>query len=235
MMLTSDTYKYSHWKQYPPGTEYVYSYMESRCGEFCDDMVVAGIQVVLEDIAYLASVHEPLVMRKAFFAKHFGSDKIYNEKGFERLWEKYHGRLPVVIKALPEGTVVRKHNVFLTIENTDPEFPWLTNYLETLLMHAWYTCTVATKSRDMKKLLLHYLKKSGDESLIDFKLHDFGFRGASSDVTAGRGGLAHLISFKGTDTEIALTTADWHYNEEMAGFSIPAAEHSTITSWGREN
>jgi nicotinamide phosphoribosyltransferase len=30
---------------------------------------------------------------------------------------------------VPEGTVVPCHNVLMTIENTDPECFWLTNYL----------------------------------------------------------------------------------------------------------
>jgi nicotinamide phosphoribosyltransferase len=48
------------------------------------------------------------------------------------------------------------------------------------------------------------------------------------------GGMAHLVNFMGTDTVDALVGARRYYNEHMAGFSIPASEHSTITSWGKD-
>jgi nicotinamide phosphoribosyltransferase len=135
----------------------------------------------------------------------------------------------------PEGTTVPTGNVLMTIENTDEEFAWITNYLETLLSMVWYPSTVATQSREMRRVLLKYLVMTGDPSLIDFKLHDFGFRGSTSVESAGIGGAAHLVNFLGTDTLAALDVAEDYYDEESAGFSIPAAEHSTITSWGREN
>jgi nicotinamide phosphoribosyltransferase len=47
--------------------------------------------------------------------------------------------------------------------------------------------------------------------------------------------MGHLVNFKGTDSFEAVEAAYEYYNCEMAGFSIPATEHSTITAWGREN
>src|SRR5262249_50868100 len=52
---------------------------------------------------------------------------------------------------------------------------------------------------------------------------------------AGIGGAAHLLNFMGTDTIQAIEIAREYYGCEMAGFSIPAAEHSTITAWGRDH
>ena len=63
---------------------------------------------------------------------------------------------------------------------------------------------------------------------LPFKLHDFGFRGASSVESAAIGGSAHLVNFKGTDTIAALVAARQYYNCPMAGFSIPAAEHRYV-------
>jgi nicotinamide phosphoribosyltransferase len=114
--------------------------------------------------------------------------------------------------------------------------PWLTTWVETPLLRAiWYPTTVATQSRNIKEIILDYLKKSGDESTIDFKLHDFGSRGVSSLESAGIGGAAHLVNFKGSDTMAGILYAKEFYNAGIAGFSIPASEHSTITSWGKEN
>ncbi len=119
------------------------------------------------------------------------------------------------------------------VRNTDPEFFWLTSYLETALLRAiWYPTTVASLSYDVKKTIKEFLDKSSDipEQLL-FKLHDFGGRGASSSETASIGGMAHLVNFRGSDTMEALVAAREYYGSNMAGFSIPAAEHSTITSW----
>lgn len=126
-------------------------------------------------------------------------------------------------------------NVLATIENTDPECYWLTTWLETALLRAiWYPTTVATQSWTIKRVILDYLEKTGDPSLIDFKLHDFGARGVSSQESAGIGGAAHLVNFMGSDTIAGVLYAREYYNAGVSGFSIPAAEHSTITSWGRE-
>lgn len=235
ILLLTDSYKVSHHRQYPPGTEVIYSYFESRGGDFAET-VFFGLQYYLK--RYFAG---PVVTREkidaaaCLFAHHFGDDRIFDRAGWEHIIERHGGRLPVTIKAVPEGTVVPVSNVLMTIENTDPACYWLTNYLETLLVQVWYASTVATQSRAMKRTILDFLRQTGDESLVDFKLHDFGFRGVSSVETAAVGGAAHLVNFKGTDTLAGLVLARDYYGEEMAGFSIPAAEHSTMTAWGREH
>jgi nicotinamide phosphoribosyltransferase len=146
------------------------------------------------------------------------------------------GYLPVVIKSVPEGTIVPVKNVLATIENTDPECFWLTTWLETSLLRAiWYPTTVASQSWKIKQVILDALEKTGDPSLIDFKLHDFGARGVSSLESAGIGGAAHMVNFMGSDTITGVLYAREFYNAGIAAFSIPAAEHSTITSWGRNN
>jgi nicotinamide phosphoribosyltransferase len=107
--------------------------------------------------------------------------------------------------------------------------------LETALLRAvWYGTTVATQSYTIKQVILDYLERTGDPSTIDFKLHDFGARGVSSLESAGIGSAAHLVNFMGTDTISGILFAREYYNAGIAGFSIPAAEHSTITSWGRD-
>jgi nicotinamide phosphoribosyltransferase len=100
----------------------------------------------------------------------------------------------------------------------------------------WYPTTVATISWHIKKLIRRYLNETSDDPAgqLPFKLHDFGARGVSSHESAALGGLAHLVNFKGTDTLAALVAARKYYSEPMAAFSIPAAEHSTITAWGRD-
>ncbi len=108
-------------------------------------------------------------------------------------------------------------NVLMTIENTDPLCYWLTNYLETLLLKVWYPITVATLSHAIRKVILASLQRSGDPALIDFKLHDFGYRGVSSEETAGIGAAAHLINFKGTDTVAGIRVLQQFYQSTRDG------------------
>jgi nicotinamide phosphoribosyltransferase len=235
LLLLTDSYKVTHYRQYPPGTQVVYSYFESRGGRFAE-VVFFALQYYLE--RYLAGpvVSEERIEAAArFSAAHFQRPDLFNRAGWTHILRAHGGRLPVSIRAVPEGLAVPTRNVLLTVENTDPACFWLTNHLETLLVQLWYGCTVATLSREMKRLILGFLQQTGDPSLIDFKLHDFGFRGVSSVESAAVGGAAHLVNFRGTDTIVACLLAQAFYAAEMAGFSIPAAEHSTQTAWGREH
>jgi len=234
-LLRTDSYKFTHWKQYPPGTTRIYSYLESRGGMF-PNTVFFGLQYYLkyylQGPRYTAA---DIDQADQFCRQHFGAD-LFNRDGWRRMLEKYGGTLPVRIKAVPEGTVVPTHNVLVTIENTDPEFPWLPNYLETLLLKVWYPTTVATLSREIKKIISGFLERTGDPSLLPFKLHDFGYRGVSSEETAAIGGAAHLVNFKGTDNVAGITLLkDFYGVTDMPAFSIPASEHSTMTAWGKEH
>lgn len=234
ILLLTDSYKVSHYRQYPPGAETVYSYFESRGGDF-PEITFFGLQYLLK--RYLQGrvvTEESIAHAESFFDGHFAEPSLFNRDGWQHILREHDGRLPVRIMAVPEGTVVPVSNVMMTIENTDPACYWLTNYLESLLVQAWYPCTVATQSRSMKQTLTDFLAETGDPSLIDFKLHDFGFRGSTSVESSGLGGCAHLVNFRGTDTMTGLMIAREYYGEQTAGFSIPAAEHSTITSWGRD-
>jgi len=235
LVLETDSYKFTHWKQYPPGTEYVYSYLESRGGMF-GQTVFFGLQYYL--LRYLRGsvvTAEDVAEAQGFVDQHLGPG-MFNRDGWMHIVERHGGRLPVEIKAVEEGSIVDVSNVLMTIENTDPVCYWLPNYLETLLLKVWYPITVATLSRAIRRVFLSALERSGDPALIDFKLHDFGYRGVSSEETAGIGAAAHLINFKGTDTVAGIRILQEYYgSDQMEGFSVPAAEHSTITAWGREH
>jgi nicotinamide phosphoribosyltransferase len=234
LILLTDSYKPSHWKQLPPNTNATYAFFESRGGEF-SEQTFFGLQYLIKK--YLMGVvitKEKIEEAEELLAAHFGRSDIFNKAGFEYILKEHGGRLPIRIKSVLEGSVVPTKNVLMTVENTDKRnnmTGWLPGYLETVLSLVWYPTTVATQSREMKKTILKYLNETGDPNLISFKLHDFGFRGSTSVESAGIGGAAHLINFLGSDTIEALRVARGYYHENMAGFSIPAAEHSTITSW----
>jgi nicotinamide phosphoribosyltransferase len=231
IILMSDSYKFSQFNQYPPETEYVYSYIESRGGKY-DSTVFFGLQAFIMEYLCDPVTKEMVEEAKEIIEAH---GEPFNYDGWMYIVEEHNGYLPLEIKAVPEGTVVPYLNVLATIVNTDPKCYWLTSFIETPLLRAiWYPTTVATNSREIKKIILDALEKSGDPETILFKLHDFGDRGVSSRESAGLGGAAHLVNFYGTDTVEALLVAREYYFENMAGFSVPAMEHSTVTSWGRD-
>jgi nicotinamide phosphoribosyltransferase len=231
ILLNTDSYKVSMFKQYPAGTTGVYSYIESRGGRY-DRTVFFGLQAFIKEYLIDPITQADIDIADEILTAH---GEPFNRAGWEYILRVHGGKLPVIIRAVPEGTVVPVKNVLATIENTDPECYWLTTYLETALLRAiWYPTTVATQSWTIKRVILDYLEKTGDPGLIDFKLHDFGARGVSSLESAAIGGAAHLVNFMGSDTISGVLYAREFYNAGIAGFSIPAAEHSTITSWGRQ-
>lgn len=232
IIVDSDSYKGSMHVQYPNGTTKVYSYIESRGGKY-DEVLFFGLQMFIKEYLMKQITMEDIDFAEEIWTEH---GEPFNRSMWEHIVKVHNGYMPVEIKAIPEGTVIPVHNVMVTIENTDPVCFPLTTFLETALLRAiWYPVTVATTSREIKKVIAKYLMETGDISLLSFKLHDFGARGASSKETAKIGGMAHLVNFMGTDTIGSIVGHRKYYHTRMAGFSIPAAEHSTITSWGREN
>ena len=235
-LLRTDTYKYSHWKQYPPHTTMIESYIESRGadGLVTSDLMFFGLQYHLN--AYLGDMptHADNDAAAQFAAKHFGRDDIYPHAGFKRIIDL--GYYPVTIDALPEGAIVPLHNIVARIRSTDPQTFWAVSWLETQLIRAiWYPTTVATNSLSAKRIIYKNLVETSDDpdGEIGFKLHDFAARGASSRESAALGGAAHLLNFLGTDTAEGIELLRLYYGADMPGFSIPASEHSTITTWGQ--
>jgi nicotinamide phosphoribosyltransferase len=227
-LLCVDSYKASQSQTYPEGTDFVYSYIESRGGEY-DRTLFFGLQYILK--RYFS---RPIIKAQVDEA-----ERVWNEHGepFDRkMWDyivnRLDGRLPIEIRALPEGTVVKNKNVLMTIVNTDSRCAGVVSFFETILLQVWYPTTIATNSYRCRQIIRKYMEETCDNlDGISFKLHDFGFRGASSQESAGIGGMGHLCSFLGTDTMKAVLFAKKYYNEPMAGFSIPAGEHSCVTSY----
>ena len=218
--------------QYPENTEGVYSYIEAR-GNGNEKIIVFGLQAFIKEYLLQPITMADIDEAEAILLKHCG---VFNRSGWEYILKHHNGFMPVTIKAVPEGMRVPTGMPMLVIENTDEKCFWLTTYLETALLRAiWYGSSVATNSRKIKDNIKKFLELSGDSNGIDFKLHDFGKRGVSSFESSGIGGAAHLINFKGTDTISAIVFANTYYNSGVCGYSIPAMEHSTVTSWGEEN
>ncbi|MCK7556742.1 nicotinate phosphoribosyltransferase [Chitinophaga sedimenti] len=235
LILLSDAYKYSHHKLYYPGTTRMYSYLESRGGEF-DETIFFGLQYFLKEyISGKVITKEKIDAAEQFLLKVFGRNDVFDRSRFDYILEKYDGKLPIRIKAVPEGTAVPVSNVLMTIENTDDNCYWLPNFLETLLLQVWYPITVATLSREVRKLVAENFRETADTDMIDFVLNDFGLRGVSSMESAGLGGAAHLLNFLGSDNIVGSLLAQQYYGtDKVYGLSIPATEHSICTLRGEE-
>ena len=217
--------------QYPPNVEYIYSYIESRGGTH-PYTVFFGLQAFIKEYLLSPITQDNIDEAAELWAAH---GEPFNREGWQYILDNHGGHLPVEIKAVQEGTPVPVKNVLVSVINTDPKCFWLTTYLETALLRAiWYSTTVATNSHVIKQNILKNLQETGTPEDVYFKLHDFGARGSHSLESSALGGMAHLVNFRGTDTIAAVRGARRFYNEPVAGFSIPAAEHSTITSWGRD-
>jgi nicotinamide phosphoribosyltransferase len=243
LILMSDAYKYSHHKFYTPGLTKMVSYLESRGGKF-QETVMFGLQYILKKYLVGQVLSEDMVYEAEEKLNGpngvFGPGGAFSKEKWLRLVEKYDGVLPLIIKAVPEGTVVPVKNVLATIESNDDEFPWLTGFIETLFLQVWYPVTVATLSREVKKVVVKYLQKTGANTesipmITQFVLNDFGFRGVSSVESAGIGGAAHLVNFMGSDTIAGSDMLTKYYNTKtMWGKSIDATEHSIMTMEGEE-
>lgn len=253
LILMGDAYKYTHWLQYPKGTQYIYTYGESRGTKLKIPYTVwFGLQGFIRD--YLEGrVIEAWMIEEA---KHilggvFGTHEYFNEQGFRRLLEKHDGKLPIRIRSVREGKKVKLKNVLITIENTDPEFYWIVQWIETMLLRAiWYPKGVATISAGVKDIERKFSEICGAPLNIFF-LNDFGARGVSSHESAEIGGAAHLVNYRGTDTVEGVRWLIYRYNNiefttnvtpelgkllanAVRGYSVFATEHSTTTIYTKD-
>lgn len=235
IILDGDSYKYSHWTQYPKNTTGLFSYIEARgTTTGANYNIVFGLQDYIKNVLSTKITHADIDAAKLLIEAH---GEPFNEADWRYIVDKYDGYLPVEIRAVKEGTKVPVSNVMVTAQSTDPKCVWVESFLETPLLRAvWYPTTVATNSHYCKQLIMDSLQRTSDnpDAEISFKLHDFGARGVSSRESAAIGGMAHLVNFAGTDTISGIVRAMQSYDSGVCGFSIPAAEHSTITSWGKD-
>lgn len=243
--LLCDFYKISHREQYPEKTEIVYSTWIPRQSrlEGVNEVVAFGFQGFIKeylidyfDEHFFNRKYEDVIAEYKRVLKHTLGVEDADATHIGQLWDL--GYLPLKIRALPEGTLCPIGVPMLTVENTLPEFFWLTNYIETLMSNSmWVSTTSATIAFQYRKLLEMYaLKTVGDASFVPFQGHDFSMRGMGSLEMAIMSGAAHLTSFVGTDTIPAILYLEKNYEapieESLIGTSIPATEHSVMCAYG---
>jgi len=227
-----DSYKCSHF--YSDSTA-MYASLEARGGAF-DEATLFGLQYTIH--AYLT---EPVRIghvteMQVDMALHGVS---FDAAMWQHIVDKYDGKLPLMVRAIPEGTVVPVGVPVLTVKCTDPVCFPIVGWLEDVFERVWYASTIAIQSRQFGKAMWKYLSMSSDNPELEFpfKVHDFGARGCATYEQAMLGGGAHLLSFMGTDTLVGARMLKHMYDAGevgFAGYSIHATEHSMMTSRGRE-
>lgn len=247
--MQADFYKVGHIFQYPEGTEFIYSNFTARSAEkfksfqdqFDNKVVFFGLQAFIQKYLvdgwneFFSSSKEEATSK--YFRRMKNSIGPINISHFEALHDL--GYLPLIIKALPEGSRVNIGVPMFTIINTDPRFFWLTNYLETMLSaEVWKTCTSATIAHQYRRLFDSYAIKTGTpKEFVQWQGHDFSMRGMDGIDSAARSGAAHLLSFTGTDTIPAIDFLEEFYlansDQELIGGSVPATEHSVMSAGGQ--
>jgi len=246
-MLLCDFYKISHREQYPDGTEYVYAIWIPRASRMkgVNRVAAVGFQPFIKK--YLIS----------FFQKNFfGRDKDVVVAEYSRIIkhalgvsqpptkhiEDLHdlGYLPLEIKAVAEGTLIPLRVPMLTIQNTNPKFFWLTNYIETLMScEMWQIMTSATIANEYRNLLNGYAMDTvGNCDFVPFQGHDFSMRGMPCLESAKLSGTGHAFSFAGSDTIPVISFTEKFYNanveKELIIASVNATEHSVMCAAGQD-
>jgi nicotinamide phosphoribosyltransferase len=245
--LLTDYYKVGHVFQYPPNTTLVYSNLTPRSSRLqnIDEMVFFGLQYFIK--SYLMDYfnenffQQPKEKVMAAYKRRIETSLGAHLPTYEHI-EALHdlGYLPIEIKALPEGSKVPMKVPCITLVNTQPQFYWLTNFLESILSAIiWQPCTSATIAYEYRKLLNHYATETGmPAEFVQWQGHDFSFRGMSSLESAVTSGMGHLLSFTGTDTIPAIDALEMYYNAnadtELIGGSVAATEHSVMCSGSKD-
>ncbi|SHX44414.1 putative nicotinate phosphoribosyltransferase [Mycobacteroides abscessus subsp. massiliense] len=240
-LFHTDAYKLDHKRQYDLAGKVtrVYSNYTNRKSRIpgVDKVVHFGLQAYIQ--RYLMDEFEPFFssgkghacrLYETRVAQVLGPDaaKAIGSEHIRALHSK--GYLPLRFCAVPEGTLVPIGVPSFTVENTHPDFYWLTNFVETgLSAGIWQASTSATIAREYRKVLEAAAERSGsDLAAVDWQCHDFSYRGMSSHESAAASGAAHLLSFSGTDSLVSLDWIDRYYGGAYVAGSVPATEHSVM-------
>lgn len=247
-ILLKDAYKIDHRRQYPEGTEEVYSNFTARGSRIpgVNHVVNFGTQFLVKELLinqfnlyfFTRPKNEVISEYKRRIDSVLGPNNI-STAHLEDLHDL--GYLPIDLKALPEGSIVPLKVPVLTIKNTKPEFFWVTNFLETLISCTlWLPMTSATIAYEYRKLLSRYADETSDigKDFLQWQAHDFSMRGHTSVESACASGAGHLLSFTGTDTIPAIDFLEKYYNansdKELIGGSVAATEHSVMCLGSKE-
>ena len=255
MILMSDFYKQAHAEQYPEGVTKLISYATARMTRMPKEMLgdkltVFGIQSYVKDFLIErfndTFFNVPLEEAMAEYEMIIGDTfplKYVNTGKFEALHKL--GYLPVEIGCLPEGTRVPIRSAFelpegqcqvpfMYIINTHPDFPWITEFLESVTSsEVWYPMAIANQAYYYRQIVNKWYSLTGvaDEARKS-AISEFGFRGGKSSDAAIKASAAFLTSFNKTATIPAIKYMHDYYGDPVReiGGGMISTEHSVMCS-----
>lgn len=231
-IVAADSYKVSHRSQYPADTQFLYSVIVPRRGNGdTDEIVSMGINYLSACLANTKITREMIDEAEQEITEQGYS---FDRKPWEFIVDKMYGNLPLMICGVPEGTVVKPQTPLMAVMNTIDGFGWLASYVETFSQRVlWKMSTVASISRYCRKEIERFMKSTGAEmGMLDYKLHNFGDRGADGYDAAIMAGIAHAALFNGSDCMAANRYIKEIYKTDKAYLSsVDATEHSVMCSW----
>lgn len=245
-LLLTDGYKTGHHQQYPKGTEEVYSNWTPRSNKYapdgCDKVLSFGQQYVIQwlhdyfnDNFFSQPKDKVCQEMKEELSLYLGTE--YDVTHFEKLHDLQY--LPICVKSLPEGVEVPIRVPMLTVVNTDKEFYWITNFLETILSTMlWLPMTSASIALKYKRIFKQWANQTDPDNLgfIDFQGHDFSMRGMGGLQSAVSSGMGHASVFLGSDTLPVISGLRKYYAAD--GFvvgSVNATEHSVMCAGTKDD
>lgn len=232
LLLSIDIYKAGHMRFYKEGTSKVYSYLCARSTKKSETALFFGLQPYIKMLEKGVSKEDA----EEFFQYW---QEILGSPAPQDVVDKINslvelGYIPLEIKAVPEGTIINNKNVLATVTNTIEGYHWVVGFFESLLLKVWFPISVATLSNKYHQLVKSFTVETSDSDfLLPWLVHDFSYRGVSSEESSQIGGAAHLVNFAGTDTVPAVKFVKENYGATgLVGGSVPASEHSIHCSYG---
>jgi nicotinamide phosphoribosyltransferase len=233
-IIDTDSYKVPQWRFYRPGVRRIYSFLESRGGEHAE-LMLAGLQPLLYKLGQPVQDWE-IEEAGEFFAKHFGFSSYMNRTMWDEIVHKHDRKLPLEIRAVPEGLMLPKKTPLLTSENTADLCAPLVGYKETMMMRdVWPASSIASRVFRMKQRLKPFFDETSDNGVSPFAVLDFMSRGVFGYDHSCLAGAVFTFFFGGSDNMPGIRYANYYYHSDMAAHSVAATEHSIASGFGYGN
>jgi nicotinamide phosphoribosyltransferase len=205
-----------------------------------DRTVFAGLQRIIERLLSKQVTHEEIDEAKEFLKNRKVTTKGLRDFEFpEAMWrrvvDEFNGFLPIVIDAVPEGTVVYPHEPVIRVYSTVEGFGTLCAWFESKIIHVWAATERLTAVRhwlEYNRSMIARIETGASQETINFlasiMMHDFGDRAAMCVQESEDIPYVHLYCFPGTDTFSAAYQAYKNGAGPGIGSSVDALAHRVV-------
>lgn len=237
----SDYYKHGHPRMYDPKIKKLVSYYAIRGSRMPSDknyVVNFGVQSFCKE--FLTEFWDENFFKldwkvldeslKEYYKKTFAP----NDDFVEKLKDLHSlGHLPLRIYTVPEGGICDIKTPIIMMETTDPRFPWIGEFIESLISsYIWKMNLDATVGHWYRRIVDKYYDLTCEDSIPrNMAMSEFQFRGASGPECGVRSGAAWLLSFKANATAAGVPFMQEYYGAKLSdGKGSPSTEHSVMCS-----